>query len=729
MIGVFRNQKAAGAVLLIAVTLLVYAPIRNHEFLGLDDHQYVTENISIQQGLSLDSLSWAMTAFKEGVWNPLTWLSFMLDYQLFGLDPAGYYLTNLFLHLASVVLLFVVLHQLTGALWRSVLVAALFALHPLNVESVAWVTERKNVLSTLFGFLTMGAYVGYVRKPGWKRYFLMMGFLSLGLMAKQMLVTLPCVLLLLDYWPLGRLGETGKEFRERLPGLVLEKLPLMIPVVVASVLTLVAAQSVGGVSTLESVPLGSRVSNAILSYVLYLKKMVLPTDLAVFYPHPGALLGMGSLVLATLILVGISWGVWWRRESGYLVVGWMWYLGTLFPVSGLVQVGGQAMADRHTYVPLIGVFIMLVWGSAQLADHLLLGKLWRLGTGLCVVTTLAVLTQIHLSYWRNTTTLFERTLQVTSDNYLAYNVLGTELTVEKEFEDAVELFQEALQINPEFSLAHHNLAMALQELGRVDEAIVHFQEALEIDPEYSQAHHNLGVALMGQGKVDEAIEHYQESLKIDPQFSKAHHNLGVALVEQGKVDEAIEHYQEVLKIDPGFAQTHHNLGVALVEQGRVDEAIEHYQEVLKIDPGFAQTHHNLGVALVEKGRVDEAIEHLEESLRIRPQDAQVHYNLGVALVEQGRVEAAIEHFAEALEIDPQLVDARRNLVFVVDEAIAGYRRALQLTPDNAQMHNNLGVLLLRKGEVDAAIHHFSEAVRIDPNDRIAQENLDRTQSR
>ena len=661
MIDFFRNPKTAGSLLLIAVTLLVYAPIRNHEFLGLDDHLYVTENVSIQLGLSLESVGWAMTTFKEGVWNPLTWLSFMLDYQLWGLNPAGFYLTNLSLHLASVVVLFFVLHQLTGALWRSMLVAALFALHPLNVESVAWVTERKNVLSTLFGLLTLGAYGGYVRKPGWTRYLGMMGLLWLGLMAKQMLVTLPCLLLLLDYWPLGRMGATGKEFRERLPGLALEKLPLMIPVAIASGLTIVAAQSIGGISSLESVPLGARLSNAVLSYALYLKKMVLPTDLTVFYPHPGASLGLGSVVLAALVLVGISWGVWWRRESGYLVVGWLWYLGTLFPVSGLVQVGGQAMADRHTYVPLIGVFIMLVWGSNQLADHLGWGSKWRLGTALCVVATLAVLTQIHLSNWRNTIVLFEHALEVTSRNHIAHNALGLELKQQGNFDAASIHFQEALQIDPRYAKAHNNLGMVFAEQGRFVEAIEYFSEALRLNPRLLDARNNLGMIYRIEGQFPEAIRHFSMIMEIDPSYVRAHANMGLVEAAQGNLEEAIVWYQSALEINPRLFGTHNNLGLALMATGQLDQAATHFARAVEINPDSPIAYTNLGRIKMRTGQMDEAVKLLLTAIEVQPGFSEAYYYLGRVEADQGRVQEAMGYYQKALEYQPDHPDALKRL--------------------------------------------------------------------
>ena len=661
MIKALKNQKVIAAALLIGVTLLVYAPIRNHEFIGFDDDLYVTENFWIQQGLDSDTVIWAMTSFKEGVWNPLTWLSFMLDYQLFGLDPAGFYLTNVVLHLASAVILFLVLHQLTGSLWRSVLVAALFALHPLNVESVAWVTERKNVLSTLFGLLSVGAYLGYVRKPGWPRYLGIMGLLVLGLMAKQMLVTLPCVLLLLDYWPLGRLGKTGKEFQERLPRLVLEKLPLMIPVAVASLLTLAAARSVGGISSLESVSWGSRLSNAVLSYALYLKKMVLSNDLAIFYPRPDTLPGFGSMALAALVLAGISWGVWWRRESGYPVVGWLWYLGTLFPVIGLIQVGGQAMADRHTYVPLIGVFIMLVWGSGELADHLRLGKIWRLSTGLCVVGSLAVLTQIHLSYWQNSRVLFEHALEVTSRNHIAHIGLGLALKQQGDLDTAMTHFQEALQIDPGYSRAHNNAGMILAEQGQLVEASEYFSEALRLNPSLLAAQNNLGMVYRIQGRYPEAIRHFSKVLEMDSSYVRAYANMGLVKEAQNDFEEAITWHQRALRISPRRFATQNNLGLALMETGQLDQAAIHFAQAIDINPDNAIPYTNLGRVKIRTGQLDEAAQVLRTAIEVQADFSEAYYYLGRVQTNQGQIQAAIDSYQKVLEYEPDHPQAFKEL--------------------------------------------------------------------
>jgi len=561
-----RHLVAVAALLLIASTLLVYAPSKDHQFINFDDNTYVTGNNWVKRGLTWESVGWAMTTMEEANWHPLTWLSHMLDVQLFGLNPAGHHLTNLLLHMANVLLLFGVLQQMTGAVWRSALVAALFALHPLNVESVAWVAERKNVLSTLFWLLTMAAYVRYVRKPNWGRYLGMMGILVLGLMAKPMLVTLPCVLLLLDYWPLGRLGKDSKEFWERLPRLAAEKLPLFIPVAAISVVTIEAQSQAGALSSWEWLSPGVRVANAVTAYGVYLKKMLWPMDLAVFYPHPGNSLAVWPVVLAALLLVILSLGVWWQgRRSRYLVVGWLWYLGTLFPVSGLLQVGGQAMADRYTYVPLMGLFIILVWGIVELAQTLHLPKAWLMSAGLCVVIVLIGAVRLQLGHWRNSFTLFQHALESTTDNHMA----------------------------------HSNLGIAFLQKGDLDGAIDHFFKALEIKPTHAGVHTNLSIALRRKGMLDEALEHSIRSVQSNPDLAEAHNNLGISLFQKGSVEEALQEFRKALELKPDYTACYYNLGVVLENQNRTEEAAESFRQALRLDPEHSPAKQRLTLLLEE----------------------------------------------------------------------------------------------------------------------------------
>jgi len=649
--------------LLLAVTSAVYLPVSTYPFIDLDDDVYVTQNLRVTGGLSWSGVWWALTTFHEGVWNPLTWLSFMLDHELFGLNPGGYHLHNLFLHLASVSVLFLILRRLTGCLWQSLAVAALFSLHPLNVESVAWVTERKNVLSTLLGFLTIWAYSGYVANPNWRRYAGMFVLFVLGLMAKQMMVTLPCLLLLLDYWPLGRMGKTPSQVLRHFPRLATEKLPLMIPVVAASSLTVIAARSEGqAVSDLEALSLLSRLSNGLVSYALYLKKAVWPSDLSVFYPHPGTGLDLSMILLATLALGGISALVWWRyQDYPYLLVGWLWYLGTLFPVSGLFQVGSQAMADRFTYVPLIGIFIMVVWSAS---DHL---KPTRLSQGVGSAITLAILTSFclgtraQLTHWGDSIDLLRQATQSTRGNFLAHNNLGTALLERGEVDAAIEEFSRLLEISPENAQGLYNMGLALKAGGKRDRAREYFLRALDRDPNLAEAHNNVGLLLMAQGHFREARPQFFAALRIDPLLSEAHENLGVVLVQEEELDLAIEHFEKALDLSPERPELYNNLGAAMDLQGRRQEAIRLYRTALKIGPNSYLTLNNLGKALMEGGQLQESSHYLARAVQARPDFTEAHFNLGLVLMRQERFQEAIQSFRVALRLEPRHEEARLHL--------------------------------------------------------------------
>ena len=590
------GQKTVVFLLLAGLVLVAYSGVWNYPFIHLDDGVYVTNNTRVKLGLSWDNFKWALTNLEvANNWHPVTWLSHMLDCQLYGLSPVGHHLTNLVFHLANVLLLFAVLQQMTGAVWRSALVAALFGLHPLNVESVAWVAERKNVLSTLFWLLTLWAYLGYVRKPGWKRYLGMMGLLVLGLMTKQMLVTLPCVLLLLDYWPLGRLGEDWREFRERLPGLLVEKLPLFVPVGAASALTILAARTgTNAMATFELLPLAARLENALVAYALYLKKMVWPTELTIYYPHPGTSLSLGSVVVATLLLVTISLGIFWTmRRFPYLAIGWLWYLGTLFPVSGFVQAGGQSMADRFTYIPFIGLFIALVWGAAEWLDRSQVGRKRRIAASVCLLTALLMNMRLQLDYWQDSTTLFGHGIRVTEGNFMAHNNLGSALMEDGKVDGALAQFSMALHIKPKEPHGLYNMGVALKRNENPQAATWYFSKALELNPNLAVAHNQLGIMLMTQARLEEAVEHFLKAVESNPQLVTAHNNLGAALMEQDKAGEAMEWYRRALRLAPNNARIHDNLGMALVQAGEVDQASQHFSEAIKIDPTYLQAQENL----------------------------------------------------------------------------------------------------------------------------------------
>ncbi len=624
-------------VILIALSVIVYAPLAGFGFVTWDDPTYVYSNPQVAQGLTWQGIQWAFTSTVASNWHPATWLSHMLDVQLYGMNPGPHHITSLVLHILNTLLLFGLLFRMTGAWGRSAFAAGLFALHPLHVESVAWIAERKDVLSTLFWMLTIAAYVAYVRRPRPGRYLLVLALFGLGLMAKPMLVTLPFVLLLLDFWPLQRVevGHSAGQsalaaFRQQVPGLlrlVREKLPLFALAAVSSAVTVLAQRHGGAVRGLEAVPLGLRLANALAAYLAYIGKMVWPVRLAAFYPL-GAATPVFEACLGALLLFAVTvFAVRARRRHGYLLVGWLWYVGTLVPVIGLVQVGDQSMADRYTYVPLIGLFLIAAWGAPELLARWQHGRLALPAAAGCVLLACAALAGAQVRYWSDSAALWQRALAVTEGNYIAHNELGD----------------------------------ILMEQGRVEEAIPHFVESLRIKPGFALAQINLGLALMRQGKFDEAARSFGEAVRITPGFAEAHDEWGQALARQGKFDEAIGQYTEAVRLKPDFALAQANLGTALMQQGRFDEAARSLEEALRLKPEFPEAHHRLGNVLARQGRANEAIGQYTEALRLKPDFAEAHNDLGVTLGQQGRLEEAAQHFGEALRLKPGFADAINNL--------------------------------------------------------------------
>jgi Flp pilus assembly protein TadD len=647
-----RRRVPAVCLVLAAITFAVFGQTAGFEFVNFDDNLYVYENAHVAGGLSLKGLAWVFTHPDCDLYHPLTMLSLMADYQLYGLHAGGYHFTNVLLHTASVILLFLVLRQMTGALWRSAFVAAIFAIHPLRVESVAWVAERKDVLSGFFFMLTLGAYVRYVRNPKSPvRYWMVAVAFALALLSKPTVVTLPFVLLLLDYWPLRRFDQPRK-----LSGLILEKIPLLALAAGACVMTVLAAGKWIAPNAHVSMPL--RLSNALVSCAVYLRQMIWPAGLAVTYPYPHYGLPPWEVALAGTLLAGISAVAWKeRRRRPWLLMGWLWYLGMLTPMIGIVQVGAFAHADRHTYLPLIGICVAVTWLVAE-------WRVSRVALGVLMAGLLALFMFCawqQTANWQNSESVWNYTLACTTDNDMAQDNLGIVLMQKGKIDAAINCFQQALRIRPDSTEARNNLGYALLQIGNVNAAITCFQQVLRIRPDFAQAHDNLGYALLQLGKVDEAITHCQRALQINPDDAEACVNLGNALFRKGRVDAAIAQYQKALQIKPGLAMAHNDLGNALLQTGKVDAAITSFQQALRIQPDFAEAHDNLGNALLQAGRINEAVLHCQRALQIKPDDAEACVNLGNALLRKGRVDDAIAQYQKALQIKPGLAMARKNL--------------------------------------------------------------------
>jgi tetratricopeptide (TPR) repeat protein len=665
------------ALLLALATVALYWPVLRCGFINFDDADYVTGNVHVQNGLTPGGIQWAFSHLVSSNWHPVTMLSHMLDCQLFGLKPWGHHLTSLLLHALNTALVFLLLRGMTGALWRSLLVAALFALHPLHVESVAWISERKDVLSTFFGLLCLMAYARYVGKsrvhppspnsgatgsPKSKGFYVLaLLFFALGLMSKAMLVTWPFVMLLLDWWPLNRMRSAERGVRN-FTKLVVEKIPFFALAAAASVVTFVAQRNGGAVAAIESLPLGERAGNAMISYCRYLGKTFWPADMAVYYPHPGHW-PVSEVVLACLFLAGISALVFMRRRrQPFMLMGWLWFVGTLAPVIGLVQVGSQAMADRYTYIPSLGIFILTIWGAHELARG------WRhQATVLSLAGTAALvlcmaLTQRQLGYWRDgDESLFRQALKVTRNNYVAHNNIGIVLAKKGRIDEAIGEYQEAIRLNPYYPDPHYNLGNAFLNNGQTEEAISQFRETILLKPDYADAYYNLGVILAGRGQTGEAMAQFQEAIRFKPDFVEAHNNLGAALARKGRFNEAIGEYREALRLKPDFPDAHNNLGDALSKQGQADEAISQFREALRLNPDYPEAHDNLGNALLVKGQPDEAIGEFQTTLRLKPDYTDAHNGLGVALGMKGRIDEAVSQFQEALRLKPDYADAQDNL--------------------------------------------------------------------
>lgn len=631
---------ALAAIVLFALVLIAFLPAIDNAFVGYDDPEYVTANPHVQRGLTGETIHWAFTSGEVANWHPLTWLSHALDCQLFGLQPWGHHLTSLLGHGLATVFCFLALRALTGAPGRSWVVAAFFGLHPLRVESVAWVAERKDVLSAFWFMAALWTYARYAKAaepraplaaradeesaaglPSWFWYALTLLFFVLGLMSKPMVVTLPCLLLVLDVWPLARWhrGTTA--------GLVREKLPLFAAAFGVSLVAFLTQQK-GGAMT-AALPFADRLENALVAYCRYLGKTIWPTDLAVFYPPvrdwPALSVAGAFLVLALISLLAFFL----RRPAPFLPVGWCWFLGLLVPVIGLVPIGEQSMADRYSYLPSAGLFLAAVWAGSSCLRR------WRLPTAVDwgVVTVLilacAALSRVQLSYWKDSETLFRRALTVTRGNYLAHNNLGTALFQQGRLAEAREQIEAALAIKPDYALAHKNLGAILDALGQPEPAISHYQEALRLNGRLAEACNGMGLALEKLGRVDDAERQYREAIRLKPNLADAYYNLGVLLQRSGHAEEAVRAFQTTLTFQPNSSDAHGNLGFLFERAGQLDAAIHHYEQAVRLRPDYARAHYNLGVALAQQGRLNEAELQFREALRLKPDYGAAQTNLSI----------------------------------------------------------------------------------------------------
>lgn len=629
-----RKQRSAPLLIisaLIGITLVVYAQVGHQPFSMLDDPVYVSYNAHMNAGLTWTNFQWAWTTFDSANWHPITWLSHLLDAEFFGRDPGPQHIVSLAIHIASSVWLFVGLRRLTSAAGPSALVAALFAIHPLNVESVAWIAERKNVLSTLCWWATIGAYVRYVGRPGRARYAVVAALFAIGLMAKPMLVTLPLCLLLMDVWPLERAswpwrapiasGVGGPTW----PVLLREKVPLLVLAAASAVITFIAQRSGGAVVDLGTISLAQRLANAPVAYLRYLEKTVWPEHLSVFYPYPLAI-EWTALVVALVILAGIS--VVAFRLAGrrpFILAGWLWYLVTLTPVIGVIQVGRQAMADRYAYVPLVGIFVAVVWGVRSLTANWRAPALVPALPGVIVVALLTLTARVQASYWEDTERLLQHSVDVMPTNFTALRGLAGLLSRDGRHDDALAMFKRAAAANPgnpdvptDIANEYAALGLTFAENGQFAKAIEDFREALRVKPGLSGVRVKLGLALLGDQRPAEALAELQAAIAADPADADARYRIASVYIALNRVNDAIAAYQDAPRLNPKLVEAHTDLGRLLLTLRRPDEAIAVFRRALQLDENVEDARLGLGLALASTGHLPEARQELERVLRLNP---------------------------------------------------------------------------------------------------------------
>jgi len=807
--------------LLTAAAIIAFQQLSQCDFINYDDDVYVTENIHIQDGITTQAIRWAFTTGYAANWHPLTWMSHLLDVQLFGLKPRWHHLTNLLFHIANTLLLFFVFHRMTKAPWKSAFVAALFALHPLHVESVAWVAERKDVLSTFFWMLTMAAYIHYVEhrtedgerrsedgRQGTEdgrqrtedegsfsgirfptsdfRYLTVLIFFALGLMAKPMLVTLPFVLLLLDYWPLQRLepkksaqefrtgineplsankrkGKSGRNhtsgsgpspdmmrglvrtlqsmLKEEKPAahkyqwalvrpLILEKIPLLALAALSCIVTYFVQKKGGAVIPIEAFPLGARVANGCVSYIIYIAKTVWPINLAVFYPHPG-LLPLWQVLGAVLFLGAVSFAVIRSaKRFPYLAVGWLWFAGTLVPVIGIVQVGVQAMADRYTYIPLIGLFVMAAWGTPELL------KKWQptrplrkeplFASSVLILACLSIVTWIQVGYWRNSIALYDHSLKVTPsvgilcNRGVAYEKLG-------DHRQAISDYDRVIEIDPKYADAYSNRGITYDKLGNHRQAIEDFERAIEINPQYADAYSNRGAAYGVLGNYRQAISDYDRAIEFNPEHAEAFNNRGVAYGKLGDQRQAISDYNRAIEFNPKYADAYDNRGAAYGELGNHRQAISDYDRAIEINPEYAEAYYNRGLAYGRLGDYRQAISDYDKAIEINPQYADAYINRGGSYGILGNYRQAISEYDRAVEINPEHAQAFNNRGLAYGrlgdhrKAVLDYNRAIEINPDYANAYYNRAAAYVELGDSLHGIADLKTAARF--NNENAKNSL------
>jgi protein O-mannosyl-transferase len=713
------RRDACICVLLALVTLALYWPVNGFQFNNYDDAQYITQNPQVQSGLTAENIRWAFTTGHASNWHPLTWLSHMLDCQIFGLNAGGHHLVNLLFHVANTLLLFGLLRRMTDVTWPSAFVAALFALHPMHVESVAWVAERKDVLSAFFGLLTLWVWCYYIRAPSWRRYTLALLLFALGLMSKPMLVTLPVLMLLLDFWPLQR-AQRNKPL-SGLGSLATEKLPFFALAFVSCVITFLVQKAGGAVVQADMIPPGKRLANALVSYVRYLAKLFWPQNMAVVYPYPAHIpawqVAGAALLLAAITIVAVRSAP--RRP--WLIVGWLWFLISLLPVIGIVQVGVQSIADRYTYLPAIGFFLMITWTAAEFLAAWPSAKPVLITAAGAVLAACFVLSSHQLQYWHDSVSLFTRALEVDPNNPVAHCNLGQAFAAAGQTAEAREHYARALEIDPTYVSAMLRMSSYDNLHGNYDQAVACLEPALKVRPDDPQLHYNLALALSGQGKTDQAVAEYRATLALNPRHDKALVNLGATLARQGDLTNAVALYRRAIEIAPDNSYAHNALGGALESLDIPDAAATEYSNAVALQPDFLVARNNLAGVLARQGKWDAALAQYSEILRLNPNLADAHAGMGIILAQTGDYPGAIEHYRAALQLNPGLVAIQKYLAWLLatapdaalrngPQAVQFATTATQAAPDDPTAWDALAAAQAEAGDFTNAIGSGTKAI-------------------
>lgn len=702
--------------------ILTYWHVQDFEFISFDDGTYVYQKDYVKNGFTKDGLIWAFSFEKRGTyWHPFTWISHMLDCHLWGLNAGMHHITSVFIHIINSILLFIIFRSATGIFWSSAGVALLFAIHPINVESVSWIAERKNLLSTFFCFLTIFSYIYYTRFPSARRYFLVLLVFIMGLMSKPMLVSLPFILLLMDYWPLERFdvasiinNRSRQTEKQRFFKLFIEKLPFIFLALLSIFISIFSLQKGEMVVSTAMVPWDLRIANAIVSYVTYIIKFLLPINLTFFYPFPTEMLPISEIVLSLIALILISILILKQyKKRPYLSIGWLWYLIALAPVSGIIQGGlWPSIAERWAYFPFIGLYIIILSSLMDISNRIPFVKVGLIIIGPFIYATLIFLTFNQVNVWADSSTLYQHAIAVSDNNHIAHTNLGLEYDNQENDEKALYHLKKAVTVQPLFAHGHYNLATFLFKHEKYELAEKELQTAIRLNPYYDEAYNNLGNVYYKEGMMDEAAENFLKAIKLSPNNVEYQKNLLFVPINEKYQLSATRILQESLEKDPNSAATHYVLGYLLIESNDFDKAIYHLKKTISIDPDYYQAYNGLAIAYSQTGKIDYAIKNYRKTISIKPDFAEAHNNLGNLLLQQGNTNDAISHFLDALVSNPGTPDTYNNLggAYLMQKevfrAIENFRKALELDPTNKEAYGNLrnaeSIQQLRYEEIAAA---------------------------